>query len=926
MRRLFVADSTRTQRTPVLVDGKALSARTWSILSGIGLEVYVVLALGIVALVAHGFNMFNYPAYTLLDDEGIYTGQAWAVLTQHRLAPFTFIYETPPVGWIILAAWMGLTGGLHTFGGSIDSGRVLMLILHLGMIPMVYGIARKLGCNVAAAACATLLFSLSPLALFYQRFVLVDTVMLFLALLSLDLLLDGWGRLSRVVFSGVCFGLAILSKESAVALLPGMVFIAIQQRWRHQGRFAFIGWVTPMLVVVSLYPMYAFLKGELFPTFDVPLGNLSPTRVSLMNTLFWEYLREGGGLLNYSNQFWELVRNDWFKRDALLLAGGAVAALINLRRGISSRQAMAVALLSIGPLLYLARGGMVLNYQILLAIPFLCLSLAAVFSVVLEKLPKPAMVASTLTVVVAIGLGYWSSGNLQPLFSEYPVVAGRTSTAWIKENISPESRIITRDDMWTDLRAEGMDGPAFPYVYTHWKVSSDPAVRDDVFKQDWHNVDYLITSPNIEKEFIASKNTVALEALKNAHLVKQWKSEPGTQGLHNQQIVELWKVDKVGVTETETLKNSAKYIENNFSQQGAFASSDGSVTALSQSNALLRAVWSNDRAGFNRTWAWTKQNLQNPQGLLYWLRQNDIITDAHTATHADNNTALALLLGSKLWNDPELAAAGTRMVKAIWNTEVLTIKGKPYQVAGDWAATGQGQILAINPSYFAPYAFRIFKDVDPTHNWQAVIDAGYDLLFNASKAPLGYTLSAGLPPDWIGLNRYTGELSALQLTDKTDTTRYGFDAPRVYFNIALDLRWSGDGRAKTYLQQAGFLKDEVGRLLQDGVTRKGLVSAIYKHDGSVVIEQPNLVGSAGAMAALLTLDPGAANTIYSSQVIGQVGHNSKGLYFGDQQDLIAQEWGWFATGLYANRLTDFWHNTTGVQPVKTGIESQGGRK
>ncbi len=920
-----MADSTRSQRSPVLLNTKAVTLRASSVLTGIRWEVLLVLSLGIIALVAHGFNMFNYPAYTLLDDEGIYIGQAWAVLSQHTLAPFTYIYETPPVGWLALAGWIGLTGGLHTFGGSIDSGRVLMLILHLGMIPMLYGIARKLACNVPAAVCATLLFSLSPLALFYQRFVLVDSIMIFFALLSLDLLLDGWGRLSRVIFSGVCFGLAVLCKESALALLPGMMFIAIQQRWRHQGRFALIGWIIPMLVVASLWPMFALLKGELFPTFDAPLGSLSPNRVSLLNTFFWESFRDGGGLLNYNNQFWNLIRNDWFMRDPLLLAGGAVTALISLRRGFGNRQAMAIALLSIVPLLFLARGGPVLNYEILLVIPFLCLSLASLFSVALEKLPKPAMVATTLVVVAAIGLGYWFSDNLKPLFTEHSADAGREATAWIKANIDPSNKIITRDDMWTDLRASGPDGPAFPNVFTHWKVSSDPVVRNDIFKRDWHNVDYLITSPDIEKQFMATNNTVALEALKNAHLVKEWKSNASNQTLEPQQIVELWKVDKTGATETATLKESASYINGIFEHNGAFTSMDGSVTAEAQSYALLRAVWSNDRAGFDRAWAWTQQNLRTSQGLLHWLWQNNSITDPHTATHADNNTALALLLASKQWNDPALAVEGTRIVKAIWDTEMVTVQGKPYQVAGDWAATTQGQILAINPSYFEPYAFRIFKEVDSGHDWQAAIDAGYDMLFNVSKATLGFNQSASLPPDWIGLNRETGVFAALQLTDKSDTTRYGYDAPRVYFNIALDLSWSNDGRASAYLKQAGFLNDEVGRLLQDGITRKGLVSAIYKHDGTVVEERPNLVGSAGAIAALLTLDPSAANTVYASQVLGQVGQTSQGLYFGDQKDLIAQEWGWFTTALYAHKLTDFWHHPTGTQPVKPGEQLSGGK-
>src|SRR5205814_199067 len=115
-------------------------------------------------------------------------------------------------------------------------------------------VARKLGCGAGAAAVAVALFSLSPLAIFYQRFVLLDSIMLFWTLLSLDLLLDGWGRLSRVVLSGICFGIAVLSKETAIFLLPVMVYIAVQQRHQHQGRFAVGAWVLPALVVMSWYP------------------------------------------------------------------------------------------------------------------------------------------------------------------------------------------------------------------------------------------------------------------------------------------------------------------------------------------------------------------------------------------------------------------------------------------------------------------------------------------------------------------------------------------------------------------------------------------------------------------------------------------------------------------------------------------------
>src|SRR5947208_674863 len=56
----------------------------------------LVLALVLIGLLAHGFNMFNYPAFTFNGDEGIYTGQALAVLRDSRLSPYTYWYDHAP--------------------------------------------------------------------------------------------------------------------------------------------------------------------------------------------------------------------------------------------------------------------------------------------------------------------------------------------------------------------------------------------------------------------------------------------------------------------------------------------------------------------------------------------------------------------------------------------------------------------------------------------------------------------------------------------------------------------------------------------------------------------------------------------------------------------------------------------------------------
>jgi endo-1,4-beta-D-glucanase Y/4-amino-4-deoxy-L-arabinose transferase-like glycosyltransferase len=856
-------------------------------------ELLLMLGLVCVGLVMHGLNMFNYPALNRFDDEGIYMSQAWSVLRLGQLAPYTYFYDHAPGGWLLLAGWLGISGGPLTFGSAVDSGRMFMLLLHLAMIPLLYQIARKFGCGMGAAALATLLFSISPLAILYQRLVMLDNIMMFWLLLSLNFLLDGRGRLSRVIFSGLCFGMAILSKETAVFVLPAMFFIAWQQRWKHQGRFGLLGWILPMGAVLSLYPLYALLKGELLPAgyslaFFILNMDTPPDKVSLIDALRWQATRGGDGA------FWKLATDTWLKLDPVLFAGGALAIVINLLRIVrKDRRAFAVGLLGLLPLYYLARGGLVFDYYIIFAIPFLALNLAMALNPLLRLLPrqlKPALVLVATGVLLGVYIGMQT---LQPLFTQRPDVASREATAWIKQNLPSQSLIVIRNDMWVDLHEPGLGGPSFPNAHSHWKVALDPSVRDGVFHNDWHMVDYVVVSPQFKQDLIDTNATLVLDALKNATLVKRWESA-GNQ-------LEVWKVNngKPVASSDETVKmldNSASYLSGHFEQDGAYFDAKGIVSGESQSNALLRAVWTDNRAEFNRVWQWTQEHLLDQNNLLAGQWQQNRFVERQTNSSADTNTALALLMAGKRWNDPKLQAAGQSIVKAIWEHEVVTVGDSTYLAAGDWAT--QGTVISVNPSYFAPYAYRVFQEVDPDHNWRGLIDSGYKLLFDASSNPLGASRSAGLPPNWIGVERATGQLVPVN-SGNEDLTRYGYDAATTYWRIALDSKWSGDGRAKTFLQQAGFLRDEVAR--------KGSVSALYAHDGTLLNQNTSVVSTVGALSALLTLDPASAYRLYDGQVLGQIQANGQGAYWDNPADLYAQEWGWFGTALYADQLPDLWH-------------------
>src|ERR671934_491573 len=97
----------------------------------------------LVSLVTHGYNMFHYPLY--LTDEGIYSQQAWAVIHENKLSPYTYFYDHAPGGWLLMALWdVVLPNQTSTFGNGINTGRVLMLLLQVASTVMLFHIGRRM--------------------------------------------------------------------------------------------------------------------------------------------------------------------------------------------------------------------------------------------------------------------------------------------------------------------------------------------------------------------------------------------------------------------------------------------------------------------------------------------------------------------------------------------------------------------------------------------------------------------------------------------------------------------------------------------------------------------------------------------------------------------------------------------------------------
>jgi endoglucanase len=229
------------------------------------------------------------------------------------------------------------------------------------------------------------------------------------------------------------------------------------------------------------------------------------------------------------------------------------------------------------------------------------------------------------------------------------------------------------------------------------------------------------------------------------------------------------------------------------------------TTSEAQAYALLRAVLMDDQPTFDRVLTWGENNLQR-RGLdgkrtdhlwaWKWGRNDQnqwLPLDANFASDGDVDAVTALILAGRRWQRSDYLEQARLKLKDLWDLSVLQTEEDNYFLPGPKAAFYQPHQVVLNPSYLAPYAFRLFDQIDSERDWLSLIDSSYDLLRDSAKLS-----RLRLPSNWVLLDPTTGRLSAQ--TGSLDS-RYGYDAYRVWWRVALDAAWFDEPRAKRFLQR-----------------------------------------------------------------------------------------------------------------------------
>jgi hypothetical protein len=482
------------------------------------------------------WNILGAPGYQ--DDEGTYTAQALSSL-HGSLAPYTYWYDHPPLGWLQLGALSWLPG-LIGQGGEVYVGqmRYVVAVFFVASTVLVFLIARRLQLRLPFAVLAALLYCTSPLSLVLGRQVFIDNVGLPWLLMAFYLVLSPKLKLWDHVGAGVCFAVAVLSKETLAIFGPALLLALLHRPYWETRLFSLVGFLSVGGLVLGFFPLLAILQGELLA---------GPGHVSLQDALTYQFLsRPGSGtFLDPASGRHELVMG-WAYYDSRLILLGLAAALVCL--AFRESRWIPVALLLFAAPVMMGQGYLPAMY-VIGAIPFLVLAIAVAADLTGRTLPrlfrfKPfgkglaskaaltapgarhiALAVSGTAVIFGLAtvvVPPWISMNHKLMVSN-DNADWNEALRWSKDNLPKDDVALVPYSMWHDLNADGRHDPWKVIALEKMDLDSDFAARHP---EGWRSIDWIVEGPPTKRNITNLGLDNAGRALENSSVVASfgdWK-------------------------------------------------------------------------------------------------------------------------------------------------------------------------------------------------------------------------------------------------------------------------------------------------------------------------------------------------------------------------------------------------------------------
>jgi hypothetical protein len=439
--------------------------------------------------VIHALNMASAPEWRT--EEGTAVGRAWTLEHLGSLAPPTYWYDHPPLGWLQLTAWAWLTSAFERAPTAVAAGREAMLVAHVLSACLLWVLARRLGLARWAAALALVVFGLSPLAVQFQRQVFLDNLAMPWVLGAFVLACSPRRRMVAFAASGACIGIATLTTYTALLVLPALGL----QVWRSSHpaarRYALAVGGSLFALVWGVYLLTAALRGQLLP------GDAHPSLIQ--GAWFQLFDRAGDGSVFDPDSFRHHTVSSWLAFDTAVPVLAVVAAPL--------------ALVAVPPLRPLAVGFLALLVVVLLpgrmtaslVVGLLTFGAVLVAGVAeragdrsaetlrrwqggRRRRPFALLLAVIAVIVAAFASSNWIA-DYRSLLDDDADAAMRDANRYLVQNMPTDGRLIVDDALWVDLVAAMSTSRVASY--TTFDADADAGVRPPPV---WRDYDVLVST------------------------------------------------------------------------------------------------------------------------------------------------------------------------------------------------------------------------------------------------------------------------------------------------------------------------------------------------------------------------------------------------------------------------------------------------
>ena len=264
-----------------------------------------------------------------IDDEGTYTAQAWSIAHLGELTHYTYWYDHPPLGWIQIAAYAGLTGAWDRYDVAVIAAREGMVVATAIAAVLLWMLVRRIGFARVTASAAAAIFLISPLSVQFHRQVYLDNIATMWLLAAFLLAMSRHKQLLGFIGAALTFGVAVLTKETYLLALPLLAWLMWRGADRSTRRYTLSVSAAALGLLGLGYVAFALVKGEVMP---------AEGRVSLWQGLTFQLAsREGSGSLFDPDSLMSATVGMWWQLDAVLITTAlAVPSEINCPLAMTS--------------------------------------------------------------------------------------------------------------------------------------------------------------------------------------------------------------------------------------------------------------------------------------------------------------------------------------------------------------------------------------------------------------------------------------------------------------------------------------------------------------------------------------------------------------------------------------------------------------